>query len=855
VIPKLLQNGKDLARSFSGQALSLAQVMEKAANSLICFTVNQVNRNNQQLQELQTHLLLKGADGTSEIGGVLDSGSSIHMTMEGKVEDGKGSLHIQDLLFSAETDIVTQVEGDYLMETTALTHKTRDGYYQTASQAPSGFKTRKGDVVVKAGRDNIFIGVRSRINGNRLKVAGRYNRALALALHRHESFREKKRTTTIDGVSYVTTDEEVTGNLVDSAPEGLIDLEAPRYRAGKKVIFDAKALQRRFVKPFLQVHTSRTKRNAVTQRQILEGSFTQQGVGGEITGGEGIDVTVDQAVLDYRSDQPEPQLRQALEGVPDVTWTLQQDQSHSWKVKGPRQLTPQFRVALSAALTLATWGQWGFLNAFASQLTTHATAQAALYGSLHAGMMGVMNQGLCNTIESGGHVGKALKQTFSSESLKGLGLTMLQGGMTQGLLQHFQIGKPVDLMGHAQKGLINQGVTMGVGLVRGDPARDLLKGFCRGMAADVIGGFGANTIAEEFYGKASDDFGRLMMHGGLGGLTGGILGGMEGVASGAMGAVLGEVCASKIAPDPSLLTPDQQHVVMLKAQLATALVALATRQDASIATHTAQNAIENNFFLTPALVMTEAVLLETMLEAYGEDIEGHKAEIFEWLEKNASLPVQRCHQIWDTLVHNPLVSTLRAPGKMVAKGLFKTGLGKGLKQKIQSLRKEGPKRYRHTPKSQQPQLTQYKDKDGITHTQIVKPGKMEVPSVADSKKVRAQTERRPGVQKASPSNQNVVKTDQESKASLAKQGRAGRQQKLKELANDPKVSSADRGWLKQDSNAIIRKKRTTLRVPPGKELAHKRGFEARKGFSYQHTNLQGKDLHKLQHKVENTLKK
>ncbi len=137
---------------------------------------------------------------------------------------------------------------------------------------------------------------------------------------------------------------------------------------------------------------------------------------------------------------------------------------------------------------------------------------------------------------------------------------------------------------------------------------------------------------------------------------------------------------------------------------------------------------------------------------------------------------------------------------------------------------------------------------------------MEVPSVADSKKVRAQTERRPGVQPSS-TNQNVVKTDQKSKASLAKQGRSGRQQKLKELANDPKVSSADRGWLKQEINAINRKSKNLsrnrelkpkkhIRVPPGKELAHFRGKAAKDGFGYEHSQLQDIDLHKLQHKIE-----
>ncbi|MFK7974464.1 MAG: polymorphic toxin type 8 domain-containing protein [Rickettsiaceae bacterium] len=69
--------------------------------------------------------------------------------------------------------------------------------------------------------------------------------------------------------------------------------------------------------------------------------------------------------------------------------------------------------------------------------------------------------------------------------------------------------------------------------------------------------------------------------------------------------------------------------------------------------------------------------------------------------------------------------------------------------------------------------------------------------------------------------------------------------------NNDKVGSADRGWLKQDNNQIKRGKRQKLRVPFGKELAHKRGFEASKGYGYDKSNLQDKKLHRLQHKYDN----
>src|SRR5690606_12270548 len=72
----------------------------------------------------------------------------------------------------------------------------------------------------------------------------------------------------------------------------------------------------------------------------------------------------------------------------------------------------------------------------------------------------------------------------------------------------------------------------------------------------------------------------------------------------------------------------------------------------------------------------------------------------------------------------------------------------------------------------------------------------------------------------------------------ASAGRANKQAKLRELVNDPNVSKADKGWIKQEMNSIQRGQRTNIRVPPGSNLAHRRGFEARKGFDYLHSDLQ-----------------
>ena len=91
-------------------------------------------------------------------------------------------------------------------------------------------------------------------------------------------------------------------------------------------------------------------------------------------------------------------------------------------------------------------------------------------------------------------------------------------------------------------------------------------------------------------------------------------------------------------------------------------------------------------------------------------------------------------------------------------------------------------------------------------------------------------------------------------------GRTGKQKRLRELANDPKLGKADRGWLKQEINSIASKSKrmskksgtlkpqTNIRLPPTKQLAHYRGKRAKDGNNYEHSHLQSIDLHKLEHK-------
>ena len=80
-------------------------------------------------------------------------------------------------------------------------------------------------------------------------------------------------------------------------------------------------------------------------------------------------------------------------------------------------------------------------------------------------------------------------------------------------------------------------------------------------------------------------------------------------------------------------------------------------------------------------------------------------------------------------------------------------------------------------------------------------------------------------------------------------GRLGKQARLRELANDDKLSSTLRGEIKRDLNMIARGQRRTIRVPQGYNLAHRIGFSAKNGYSYAYSDLQPIVMHKLHHYI------
>jgi hypothetical protein len=83
----------------------------------------------------------------------------------------------------------------------------------------------------------------------------------------------------------------------------------------------------------------------------------------------------------------------------------------------------------------------------------------------------------------------------------------------------------------------------------------------------------------------------------------------------------------------------------------------------------------------------------------------------------------------------------------------------------------------------------------------------------------------------------------------------GRQQRLRELANNTKIGKAERGWIKQEMNAVKRsvgtlKQRFHIRNPPQTDLAHSPGREAAKGYSYKYADLRPRALHRFRHTLD-----
>lgn len=115
-----------------------------------------------------------------------------------------------------------------------------------------------------------------------------------------------------------------------------------------------------------------------------------------------------------------------------------------------------------------------------------------------------------------------------------------------------------------------------------------------------------------------------------------------------------------------------------------------------------------------------------------------------------------------------------------------------------------------------------------------------------------------------PTHWGHNQVQQPTKATASRLGRGGKQARLREMMNDPKISSADRGWLKNDACHMQTGNKNAMRVPrngrksPGRksqdkgyEMAHPSTKPASQGNSYNGAKLKNYADHKTEMRIHN----
>ena len=86
---------------------------------------------------------------------------------------------------------------------------------------------------------------------------------------------------------------------------------------------------------------------------------------------------------------------------------------------------------------------------------------------------------------------------------------------------------------------------------------------------------------------------------------------------------------------------------------------------------------------------------------------------------------------------------------------------------------------------------------------------------------------------------------------------AGKQERIRALATDKSQPRFVRGWVQnkirrvETCKSLGKTTKLSLSLPPSFDLAHWRGYDSKKGFSYTFTCLLTRILHRLQHKKDN----
>ena len=453
-------------------------------------------------------------------------------------------------------------------------------------------------------------------------------------------------------------------------------------------------------------------------------------------------------------------------------------------------------------------------------------------------------------IENNGDPSKAIKDLSNKQTAINIGKSMISSGLVHEISNVVGVTPTKELTEYAKKAAITSAVNTVLSTsIDGQPLNKALEeGLKRALILT-----GSSYLAGQI-GELKPEIGDVnhkILHGLLGGVSGGItsklFGGSfeSGVISGAMGAVIAETVAEMLQDDVNTVMAEGakkgktlnqlQEEFMEKAKRSSkwgdfiaVVAALGTGGDASIANETAANATSNN-----NLGKTCAIALSVIAEQFGvwESVYaiGLSGGVKALLDSIKIKSLEGDKFSFNHIQYLSLEDVLRVAIKGVAPV---TSIVARTVANMMDIDLSKPK-VNSTPIHQEKPL--------ILTTPVVN-----IKTINEGFDINQEKIVNEGFKGYDGPDTSVL--------DMAN-GRSGRQQKLKELALDEKVSSADRGWIKQELNAIESGQRKNIRNPIGKDLAHKRGFEAAKGFDYSYSHLQSRDLHRLQHKFDENGKK
>ena len=358
------------------------------------------------------------------------------------------------------------------------------------------------------------------------------------------------------------------------------------------------------------------------------------------SGGSGIEIESERVNIDMAA-QAKPSWARHLEGRHGVVWNPLTDTNDSWH-KSKTTMSAELTAVVGIAAGVATsWmGGWGMFAATPAT-TTVTTATAATAGNVlgamgtaagHSLMIGAASGGAVSVVNSGLNGRFAPDQMFaqlgkdltSKESLKSLGLGALTAGIGAGvgeriggalsekwgiatkLTPGMDVGQRIGSL--ATQTVINSGVRTGLAGMSGEDIGHVWKG--ESLSSTLA--LGQSTIGDigEKQKLAEGGFGKIAMHGTLGGLYSQAMGGS--FASGAIGGGVGELVAK-----PIIESGGSSEIVKL-VSTATMFGIGGSVGDIETSGKVGQSMVESNIFLHPKPTWEQEVLRQQQLEKAGE---------------------------------------------------------------------------------------------------------------------------------------------------------------------------------------------------------------------------------------------